>query len=203
MYADNPNALGFQNQSPFIRLYSNRRDHFEYRPPNDVLNLAQDRWIEIRVPLAGDGTWQRTEVGTPTLANIDWIEIHADTWGGGFTLWIDDLRFDRPPPADAPPAFSVTPVLFVPDPASFPVGYQPGDAELAADLANVEEAMDRIRAWYADALGLETSIDLQPVVLMEAFGGLDAYDIGWPNPERRYQDGITIGKYFIYRCHAA
>lgn len=91
-----------------------------------------------------------------------------------------------------PPAYSVTPVLFVPSPGSFPAGYQPTTAELDEDLANITAAMNRIRVWYGAALGLETSLNVQPTVYMEAWGGLGNYGITWADPESRYSDGIVL-----------
>ena len=54
--------------------------------------------MEFVIPIAGDATWQRTTFGTPTLTEMNYIEIHADTWGAGFTLWMDGVRFDPPLP---------------------------------------------------------------------------------------------------------
>jgi hypothetical protein len=54
--------------------------------------------MEFVIPIAGDGTWQRTTFGSPTLSAINYIEIHADTWGYGFTLWMDGVRFEPPLP---------------------------------------------------------------------------------------------------------
>jgi hypothetical protein len=92
-----------------------------------------------------------------------------------------------------PVPYSVTPVLFIPNPASFPPGYQPTAAELDEDEQNVREAMLAIRDWYADALGLPTSLRVGPVVRMMATGGLGDYDIAWVEPEQRYADGIELG----------
>ena len=95
VYADNPN-LGFQNLSPWVRLCTGAGDYYEYRPDHEVLNDALGAWVQLTIPLTGDDTWTRTAVGTPDLADVNYVEIHADTWGSGFTLWFDDLRFDLP-----------------------------------------------------------------------------------------------------------
>ncbi|UCG17762.1 MAG: hypothetical protein JSV19_06970 [Phycisphaerales bacterium] len=92
-----------------------------------------------------------------------------------------------------PPPYTVTPILFVPDPNSFPVGYQPTPGELAADVDNITVAMERIRVWYGQAQGLATSFDVQPTVHMAAWGGLADYQITWTDPENRYTDGISLG----------
>ncbi len=95
VYAENPN-LGFQNLSPWVRLGTDAGNYYEYRPDHELLNDALGTWVQLTIPLAGDDTWTRTTVGTPDLTDVNYIEIHADTWGSGFTLWFDDLRFDVP-----------------------------------------------------------------------------------------------------------
>ena len=97
VYAINEN-LGFQSYSPWVRVGTTTSDYWEYKPPYDVLNDARNNWLEIDIPLAGDSFWQRTEVGSNGVADINYIEIHADTWDAGFTLWFDGLTFDTTPP---------------------------------------------------------------------------------------------------------
>ncbi|MFO7905022.1 MAG: hypothetical protein R6U98_20320 [Pirellulaceae bacterium] len=102
--ADNDN-LGFQNGSPWIRLRGTDGSYYEYQyyannNPSDVLNQAIGQWQSYQIPLnapsdAANG-WRRTAHGTPDLAAIQAVEIHADTWGSGFTLWVDGLGFDLP-----------------------------------------------------------------------------------------------------------
>lgn len=92
------NDYTFQNGSPWVRLYS-AVGSVEYTPAYDVLNDAIGAWIDIDIPYDGDAFWTRTDVGTPNLGAVTSIEIHADTWDAGFSLWIDGLRFDRPLPA--------------------------------------------------------------------------------------------------------
>ncbi|MCP4251313.1 MAG: hypothetical protein GY778_30120 [bacterium] len=98
----------------------------------------------------------------------------------------------NPALAQSPPAYSVTPVLFVPDPNSYPVGYGPTPQELNEDVANIATAVDRVRVWYGGALGLQTSFDVEPVVRLDAWGGLSQYGITWADPARRYTDGIIL-----------
>jgi hypothetical protein len=76
-----------------------REGHIEYVPNEDFLTGAIGQWVELVIPLAGDSTWVRTDVGSPTLAEVTGIEIHADTWGYGFTLWLDGLSFETDPSA--------------------------------------------------------------------------------------------------------
>jgi hypothetical protein len=96
-YAENPSYYGFQSNSPWIRLYNGKCDggYVEYRVPHsDVLNDARNRWKYFAIPLSGNATWQRTEVGNVSLGEINYLEIHADTWDYGFTLWVDGVGFD-------------------------------------------------------------------------------------------------------------
>ena len=95
VYAENPN-LGFQSGSPWIYLATTEGDYYLYTPAWDILNNARDQWLKLRIPLAGDDFWSVTAVGSPDLTNVNYIEIHADTWDAGFTLWFDGLSFDVP-----------------------------------------------------------------------------------------------------------
>ena len=110
VYAENPN-FSFQNCSPWIRLKDADNNYFEYRYYRgggciDLLNEAYHQWKYWEIPLdpsaLGDEGWVRTPIGTPDLSRIQYLEIHADTWGGGFTLWFDGVSFDVPghTPAD-------------------------------------------------------------------------------------------------------
>ncbi|MFO0874537.1 MAG: hypothetical protein U0575_11280 [Phycisphaerales bacterium] len=94
--ADNPNCCGFQNGSPWIRIFTAPNSYAELHANSDLLDDAIGAWIQLDVPYAGDETWTRSDVGAPNLASVQWIEIHADTWEAGFTLWIDGLAFDLP-----------------------------------------------------------------------------------------------------------
>ncbi|MEW5804371.1 MAG: HYR domain-containing protein [bacterium] len=96
------NSHSFQSGSPWIRLKSDDNNYFEYRYyqggiPCDLLDEAVNAWRSYRIPLYASGTsnngWRRIAVGTPTLAQVRYLEIHADTWDFGFTLWIDGAGF--------------------------------------------------------------------------------------------------------------
>lgn len=104
---DNPNGA-FQNGSPWIRLSDANGNYFEYQyflggGPYDLLNETMGQWKSYQVPLDAapdmQNGWRRTAHGTPDLSNIQYLEIHADTWGYGFTLWVDGLGFDLPAPS--------------------------------------------------------------------------------------------------------
>lgn len=89
------NRHAFQNASPWIRLGNHKRGWFEWKPPGEVLNEAIGKWVEYVVPLAGDSGWKRSVRGSPDLSEINYFELHADTWDYGFQLWLDGVRFER------------------------------------------------------------------------------------------------------------
>ncbi len=103
-YAENTNG-GFQNSSPWIRLKDGDGNYFQYQfyqdgSPAEALNNALGAWWPVEIPLRASATeengWRRTVFGTPDLDNLRYMEIHADTWGYGFTLWLDGVSFDPP-----------------------------------------------------------------------------------------------------------
>ena len=100
--AQNPN-IAFQDPQPVVRIGNDEMTWIEYRPSTDLLTPINhlNGWTLIRVPLAGDSQWTRIDHGFTNLVIANWIEIAADTWDAGFTLWIDGLCFtpvgtDRP-----------------------------------------------------------------------------------------------------------
>lgn len=58
-----------------------------------ILNPSIGQWHEIRIPLAGVSPWSRTTFGTISFDDINFVEIHADTWEYGFELWFDGVTF--------------------------------------------------------------------------------------------------------------
>ncbi len=100
VYATNPNG-GFQNHSPWIRLGHFQDGYFQWTPSWDILNQALNQWREFVIPINGDATWTRSTFGSPDLSRINYLQVHADTWGAGFNLWLDGVRFD---PSPQPPA---------------------------------------------------------------------------------------------------
>jgi hypothetical protein len=93
LYADNEHYF----QDWCVRLGHLQDGYFQWNTGTELLDLARYQWVEYEVPIAGDATWQRSTHGTPDLAEINYLEIHADTWDHGFTLWIDGVGFDPPP----------------------------------------------------------------------------------------------------------
>lgn len=109
VYAKNPNLApelpgggGFQ-RGPRIVLGNAagaRRTLTPRFSDGRVLNTALDRWVELVIPLRGGGSsdgfgpWAVLDEGGFSLQRVDWLEIYADTWEFGFSLWIDGVRFE-------------------------------------------------------------------------------------------------------------
>lgn len=87
------NEHTFQEPSPEIRLGRTGGGAFVYRPAADILTPARGRWVDIRVPLPGGDGWTRIREGNVSLDHIDYLEIRADTWDTGFSIWVDGVRF--------------------------------------------------------------------------------------------------------------
>jgi len=95
--AQNPNPTGFQGGSPWIRLFSSAGNYVELHATSELLNPARSDWVWLFAPLEGGPQWIRSVVGTPNLAEINWIEIHIDTWEHQpFKVWLDGIRFTAP-----------------------------------------------------------------------------------------------------------
>lgn len=129
VYAENGNSTGFQNASPWIRIGS-AAGYYQYQTSGELLNLARNNWLQVDVPITGDGNWQRSVSGTPDLTDIDYIEIHADTWGCAFTLWFDGMEFTPlegtlPPPQNlrATPYYSTAQIAWDASPEPEVVAY--------------------------------------------------------------------------------
>jgi hypothetical protein len=147
-YAENPN-IGFQGDVPWIRLVA-AGGSVDLRPNGAVLNQANDRWHEFVVPLAGDADWARSEIGSPDLGETHALEIHADTWDSGFTLWLDGVRFTpHPCPADLAPPFGL---LDLADVISFVGWFQAGDPIVDLDASGLIDLSD-ITAFVTGFLG--------------------------------------------------
>jgi len=111
LFAVNTN-IGFQSGSPWIRLMDAGGNYFQYQffvgdGPADILNDAIGRWQSYSIPLdassAETNGWRRTAFGAPDLTRIQSLEIHMDTWGYGFSVWLDSVGFGPPSP---PPLLS-------------------------------------------------------------------------------------------------
>lgn len=110
----------FDNEG-FFRLGDSAGNYFQYTPANahssfKLLSAADrrisDGWLLFRVPLKGSNRWTITRHGKPRLTDIDYFELHGDSRGHGFDLWLDGVRFraaGTPPSPPPPPPAGVNP----------------------------------------------------------------------------------------------
>lgn len=102
-YAENPHS--FQDQQPVLVLKQDDFNYFRYTP---ALTITRElAWQFFQIPLAGSPAWNREQVGSPDLAQINQLEIHQDTWDYGFTIWYDAVQFSSPL-LPAPQVFGLT-----------------------------------------------------------------------------------------------
>ena len=113
LWAYAENIHGFQEGSPWVRLLNDAANYAEYAlyengDRRDPLNDAIGQWQRWALPIAGspdpDNGWRRTNVGSPDLSQVHSLEIHADTWDFGFTLWLDGVGFVPAQTAGVPAA---------------------------------------------------------------------------------------------------
>ena len=83
--------MGFQYFH--IRIGDYKGDYYKYTASPSLLNTANLAWKQYKVPIAGNGQFFRSTVGTMTLDSVNYVEIDADTWDYGFTLWVDGVQF--------------------------------------------------------------------------------------------------------------
>lgn len=102
--ADNPSAFGFQTE-PVVRFIDTDGDSVEFRyfrddAPYPLWNEAIGEWIAETIPIKSMDQpttgWRGTNFGSPDWTRMSTVELHADTWDFGFTLWFDRLGFDVP-----------------------------------------------------------------------------------------------------------
>jgi len=82
---------GFQYFS--IRIGDLKGNYYKYSASPSLLNNAHLVWKRYQFPLSGNSTFIRSNTGPMSLENTNYVEIHADTWDYGFTLWVDGLQF--------------------------------------------------------------------------------------------------------------
>jgi hypothetical protein len=76
-----------------IRIGDHKGNYYKYTAQPGYLNNANYTWKRYKVPLAGGLGYTRTEIGTMSLDNVNYVEFNADTWDYGFTLWVDGVQF--------------------------------------------------------------------------------------------------------------
>jgi hypothetical protein len=89
--ANDPSPIGWQ-AGPVIVLGS-PSGTITYTPPQILLpTTTAAGWMFVEVPLAGGNGWTVANNGG-SLSNVNWIELHADTWDAGFDIWVDAVSF--------------------------------------------------------------------------------------------------------------
>jgi parallel beta-helix repeat protein len=90
--ANDPSPAGWQ-AGPTVVLATSTGATISYAPPALLLPTSTATgWTFIEVPLAGGNGWTRTNNGG-SLSQVNWVEIHADTWDAGFDVWVDAVSF--------------------------------------------------------------------------------------------------------------
>ena len=63
-------------------------------------NNAIGQWLSqvilIKSTAQPSTGWRGTAIGTPDWSRMSTVEIHADTWDFGFTMWFDRVGFNLP-----------------------------------------------------------------------------------------------------------
>jgi parallel beta-helix repeat protein len=76
-----------------IRIGDAYGNYYRYTASSYLLNAANLVWIQYMFPLSGNSQFTRTSSGTMDLSQTNYVEIWADTWDYGFTLWVDGVQF--------------------------------------------------------------------------------------------------------------
>ncbi len=87
----NKSSNGFQNFQ--IRVGNFTGGYYKYIASTTLLNNAKNTWKKYRIPLKGNTTYVKSEVGHMDLTTTNYVEFHADTWDSGFTIWFDGVQF--------------------------------------------------------------------------------------------------------------
>jgi hypothetical protein len=93
--------FGFQYYH--IRIGDHKGNYYKYTAQPGYLNNANYLWKRYKVPLSGGLGYTRTEVGTMSLDDVNYVEFDADTWDYGFTLWVDGVQFSPCDPVTSVP----------------------------------------------------------------------------------------------------
>jgi len=86
------NPAGFQWFS--VRIGNAVGGYYKYTASTSYLNAANLNWKLLKCPVAGGNGFNRTVFGSMSLDSVNYVEIHADTWDYGFTLWVDGVQFE-------------------------------------------------------------------------------------------------------------
>lgn len=101
IYAENPSPFDFQ-QEPIVRFIDEDGDAMEFRywrsnSPYPLWNDSIGSWLSQIISIKSTAQpatgWRSTAIGSPDWSRMTTVEIHADTWDAGFTLWFDRMGF--------------------------------------------------------------------------------------------------------------
>jgi hypothetical protein len=100
---NNPNPEGWEINGdvyfPLLELHDAEGKKRLLWPSSDMLSPSQDTWIELTVPLAGDGEWTVDDEEVD-LTSITRVEFHMDTTESEpYSVWFDGVVL---PIADGP-----------------------------------------------------------------------------------------------------
>ncbi|MEX2316831.1 MAG: hypothetical protein WD669_06755 [Pirellulales bacterium] len=103
VFAENPSPFGFQEST--VRFIDLDGDAMEFRywkedVPYPIWNDARGAWLAQTIAIKSGAQpatgWRGTAIGTPDWSRMRTVEIHADTWDSGFSLWFDRVGFNLP-----------------------------------------------------------------------------------------------------------
>ena len=77
-----------------IRVGNYTQGYYKYTANANLLNQCHLQWKLYKIPLTGNATFVRSVLGNMTLTEVNYVEIHADTWDYGYTLWVDGVQFE-------------------------------------------------------------------------------------------------------------
>lgn len=87
----NKSTYGFQYFQ--VRVGNFTGGYYKYTAQASLLTNAKNSWKRYRIPLQGNSTFIKSEVGHMDLSQTNYVEFHADTWDSGFTIWLDGVQF--------------------------------------------------------------------------------------------------------------
>jgi hypothetical protein len=107
------NANGWGGSDPWIILRDREGRAAQYGgsdpatgkqfSPGGLLSRSLTDWVEIRLPVGAaapkDGPWRLQADDGFEWAHIASVEVHADTGGYGYKMWLDGARFEGAAPA--------------------------------------------------------------------------------------------------------
>lgn len=87
----NKSSYGFQYFN--VRVGNFTGGYYQYTAQTSLLNNAKNVWKKYRIPLKGNTSYVKSEVGHMDLSQTNYVEFHVDTWDAGYTLWLDGVQF--------------------------------------------------------------------------------------------------------------